>query len=144
MEGGGMQFLTIVLVPSETQEILATVTQLVAPYDIERTVPARKEYAPHDELEYLLEVYEPHGLRREDVDAVVAALQEDTGFVCGHDAGGFWYMTTENPQGKWGGWRLHSLQDDSWPPPRRFLKGSILPPSSRPMGPGMIWVRAGT
>jgi hypothetical protein len=110
-----MQFPTLVLVPAETQDILVTVTQLMAPYDVERTVPARKEYVPHDELEYLLEVYEPYGLRRADVDAVVAALQEDTGFVCGHDAGGFWYMTTENPQGQWDGWRLQNLPDDSWP-----------------------------
>lgn len=110
-----MQFLTLVLVPNETQDILAAVTRLMAPYDVERSVPARKEYVPHDELDYLLEVYEPYGLRREDVDAVVAALQEDTGFVCGYDAGGFWYMTTDNPEGQWGGWRLQNLQDSSWP-----------------------------
>lgn len=110
-----MQFLTLVLVPAENQDIPATVTQLMAPYDVERTVPARKEYVPHDELDYLLEVYESYGLRREDIDAVVAALQEDTGYVCGHDTGGFWYMTTENPQGHWDGWRLQSLPNDSWP-----------------------------
>jgi hypothetical protein len=110
-----MQFLTLVVVPNETQEIVVTLTRLMAPYDVERTAPARKEYVPHDELEYLLEVYEPYGLRREDVEAVVAALQEDTGFVCGHDETGFWYLTTENPQAQWDGWRLQSLQDDSWP-----------------------------
>ena len=73
-----MQFLTLALVPSETQDIVAAATRLMAPFyvfDVERTEPAHKEYVPHDELEYLLEVYEPYGLRREDVDAVVAALK---------------------------------------------------------------------
>jgi len=71
-------------------------TRLMAPYDVERSAPARKEYAPHDELDYLLEIYESYGLRREDVDAVVAALPEDTDVVCGHDAGRFWRMATDN------------------------------------------------
>ena len=110
-----MQFLTIVVVPAESRDAVATITRLMEPYDIERSVPARKEYVPHEVLDYLVEVYGPYGLNRDDVDAVVAELQEDTGFVCGHDEGGFWWMTTDNPQGKWDGWRLQSLQDDSWP-----------------------------
>jgi hypothetical protein len=32
---------------------------------------------PQDELKYLLEVYEPYELRRDDGDAVVAALHDD-------------------------------------------------------------------
>ncbi len=110
-----MQFWTIVVVPAESRDAVAAITRLMEPYDIERSVAARKEYVPHEELDLLVEVYGPYGLNHDDVDAVVAALEEDTGFVCGHDEGGIWYMTTDNPQGHWDGWRLRSLQDDSWP-----------------------------
>jgi hypothetical protein len=112
MSGAGEGFCS----GGDVEEIIGE--RLMAPYDVEQAAPARKEYAPHDELEYLLEVYQPYGLRGEDVDAIVAALQEDTGFVCGHDAGGCWYMMSANPRGKWDGWRprsLRSLQNDSWP-----------------------------
>jgi hypothetical protein len=119
-----MQFLTIVVVPAET-------------YDVERSVAARKEYVPHEELDYLVEVNGPFGLNRDDVDAVVAELQEDTGFVCGHDEGRIWYMTTNNPQGEWDGWRLHSLQDDSWPATEALPEQLYPLPSLRPMGSGM-------
>jgi hypothetical protein len=138
-----MQFVTIVLVPAEGHDIVATVTRLMTPYDSERSVPARKEYVPQDELDYLLEVYEPYGLRRDDVDAVVAALQEDTGFVCGHDEGGFWYMTTDNPQGKWNGWRLQSLQDDAWPAtaplPEGIYPAAVVTPDGAWLDMGARW-----
>jgi hypothetical protein len=110
-----MQFLTVVVVPAESHDAVAAITLLMAPYDVERSVAARKEYVPQEALDYLVEVYGPYGLNRDDADAVVAELEEDTGFVCGHDEGGTWWMTTDNPQGKWDGWRLQSLQDDSWP-----------------------------
>jgi hypothetical protein len=75
----------------------------------------------------LIEAYDQHrlpdgfaasvqsGLNRDDVEAVVAELEADTGLVCGHDAGGFWWITTDNPQGEWDGWELEHLEDDSWP-----------------------------
>src|SRR5690348_13066517 len=110
-----MQFVTIVILPVECRDIVAGVTHLMAPYDMELSVPPWKQYVPQDELDYLLKVYEPYGLRRDDIDAVVAALHEDTGFTCGHDGSGYWWMFTANPQGKWDGWRLMNPQDDPWP-----------------------------
>ena len=110
-----MQFLTVVVVPAESPDAVAAITHLMEPYDVERAVAARKQYVPQEELDYLVEVYGPYGLNRDDVDAVVAELEEDTGFVCGYDEGGIWYLTTDNPQGKWDGWRLQRLPDDSWP-----------------------------
>ena len=127
-----MQFLTIVVVPAETGDVVAALTRLMAPYDVERSVAARKEYVPQEELDYLVEVYEPYGLKRDDVDAVVAQLEEDTGFACGHDESGYWWMTTDNPQGEWDGWRLQSLQDDSWPTtaalPEHLYSSAIVTP----------------
>jgi hypothetical protein len=34
-------------------------------------------------------VYEPYGLKRDEVNAMVAQLAEDSGFACGHDEGGY-------------------------------------------------------
>ncbi|HEU0027784.1 MAG TPA: hypothetical protein VFQ25_11770 [Ktedonobacterales bacterium] len=127
-----MQFPAIVIVPAQSNNVVADVTRLMEPYDFARTVPPRKEYVPQDELDYLLEVYGPYGLHRDNVEAVVAELEEDTGFECGHDEGGFWYMTTDNPQGKWDGWMLQSLQTDSWPAtaalPERLNPAAIVTP----------------
>lgn len=110
-----MQFLTIVVVSAQTEDVVAAVTRLMEPYNVERPVAARKEYVPQEELDYMVEVYEPYGLKRDDVSAMVVQLEEDSGFACGHDESGYWWMTTDNPQGKWDGWRLQSLQEDSWP-----------------------------
>ncbi len=76
-----MQFLTIVVVPDETSDVVAAVTGLMEPYNVERPVAARKEYVPREEVDYLLEVYGPYGLKRDDVDAVVTQLEEDMGFI---------------------------------------------------------------
>jgi hypothetical protein len=54
-----MQFLTIVAVPDEMSDVVAVVTSLMEPYDVERSVAARKEYVPQEEIDYLVEVYEP-------------------------------------------------------------------------------------
>lgn len=138
-----MQFLTIVVVPAESRDVVAVITRLMEPFDVELSVPARKEYVPQEELDYLIEVYGPYGLARHDVDAVVTALEEDTGFVCGHDEGGIWYMTTNNPQGKWDGWRLRSLRDDSWPAtadlPEHLYPAAILTPDGAWHDLGAQW-----
>lgn len=41
-----MQFLTIVVVPDETSDVVAAVTGLMEPYNVERPVAARKTYVP--------------------------------------------------------------------------------------------------
>jgi hypothetical protein len=84
-----MQLLAIVVVPARTHDIVATLTRPVEPYDLEPSMPARKEYVPHDELDDLVEVFGPYGLDSDDVDAVVAALEERTSFACEHVKGGF-------------------------------------------------------
>jgi hypothetical protein len=76
-----MQFLTIVVLPAETSDVVAALTRLMEPYDIERSVAARKEYVPQEELDYLVEVYEPYRLKRDDATAIVAQLEEDTDTV---------------------------------------------------------------
>ena len=132
-----MQFLTIVVVPDETSDVVAAVTGLMEPYNVEnveRPVAARKEYVPQENLDSLVEVYAPYGLKRDDADAVVTQLEEDTGFTCGHDEDGYWWLTTDNPQGKWDGWRLQSLHDDSWLAteslPEQLFPSAIVTPDS--------------
>lgn len=138
-----MQFLTIVVVPDEASDVVAAVTGLMEPYNVERPVAARKAYVPQEELDYLVEVYAPYGLKRDDVDAVVTQLEEDTGFACGHDEGRYWWMTTDNPQGKWDGWRLASLQDDSWPAtaalPEQLFPSAIVTPDGMWHDLGARW-----
>jgi hypothetical protein len=58
-----MQFLTIVVVPDETSDVVAAVTGLMEPYNVERPVAARKAYVPQEDLDYLVEVYAPYGLK---------------------------------------------------------------------------------
>lgn len=138
-----MRFLTLVVMPDETSDVVAAVTGLMEPYNVERPVAARKEYVPQEELDYLVEVYAPYGLKRDDVDTVVTQLEEDSGFTCGHDDGGYWWMTTDNPQSKWDGWRLQSLQDDSWPAtaalPEQLFPSAIVTPDGRWHDLGARW-----
>jgi hypothetical protein len=112
-----MQFPVMVLVPSNTESVDAAVRRLMAPFDAGRKVPPHKEYVPQDEIDYVLEVFEPHGLKAEDVDAVLHALEEDCDCPGGIDEGGIYLMTTDNPQGHWDSWRIQNLQGDVRPVP---------------------------
>jgi hypothetical protein len=114
---GIVQFPVVILVPSSTENIDAAVTRLMAPFDARSNVPLHKEYVPQGEIDYVLEVFGPQGLKAEDVDAVLHTLEEDSGCPGGIDEGGIYLMTTDNPQGKWDTWHIQSLRDDVQPVP---------------------------
>ncbi len=52
-------------------------------------------------------------------------------------------MTTDNPQGKWDGWRLQSPHDDSWPAtatlPEQLFPAAILTPDGMWHDLGARW-----
>ncbi len=109
-----MIFQTIVVLPADSLDAEEAITRLMAPYDMERSVAAHKEYVPQQEFDCMVKRY------------------ADTGLIHGHDEGGFWWMSSDNPLGRWDGWTLWSFEDDSWPTtaalPERLVPAAILTP----------------
>lgn len=106
-----MRFTTLVLIPSGTEDIVEAVTHQMKPYDVNRTMPPRKEVAPADEVAYLAEVYD---ISLDDLETLSRELHEESGFECWVEDGTIYWMTTDNSQGYWDGWILHSLTEDVW------------------------------
>lgn len=106
-----MQFRVLVLIPEETTDIVATVTRMMEPYDFTRTTPTHKELVPEDEIHFIADAF---GLAGDDLEAIMAELQADSGFPSSIEDGKIYWMTTDNPQGQWGTWRLQPLQDSMW------------------------------
>ncbi len=106
-----MQFRVLVLIPKETTDIVATVTRLMEPYDFTRTAPPHNELVPEDEIHFMADAF---GLAADDLEAIMAELHADSGFPCTIEDGKIYWMTTDNPQGRWDSWRLQRLQDSMW------------------------------
>lgn len=104
-----MQFPVMVLVPKDTTLVLESVGRLMEPYNVARKAPPHKEYVPKDEIDYIIEVF---GLEATDADAVLAELEEDSGFSGGIDEEGIYLMSTDNPEGHWDTWRIRDLRED--------------------------------
>jgi hypothetical protein len=113
-----MPFPVMVLVPSNTEDMVAAVTRLMSPFDAGLTISPHKEYVAQDEIIYVVDVFRHEGLKAEDVEAVLRALEEDSGCPGGIDERGIYLMTTDNPQAHWDSWRIQSLHNDVRPVPR--------------------------
>lgn len=123
-----MQFYVFVVVPSNTEDVVATVTRLMEPYELYREVPLHKEFVPEHEIQ---EVVTTFGVDAGDLEAVMAGLRDESGFECGIESGRIYWMTTDNPQGQWDSWRLRSLRDDVWPVsviPKDHVPSAIVTP----------------
>ncbi len=109
-----MQFQVVVLVPHDTQDLVAEVTRLMDPYNLEHEAPPYKIY--YDDPEGVARLAAAFGLSSADLKAVAAKMIE-LGDDAGVDEGGLYEVTTVNPQGQWDGWILDSLEDDVCPVP---------------------------
>lgn len=123
-----MRFEVVVLLPRDTPDVVAAVTDLMDPYNTEHEVPPYKKYL--DDAEGVARLAGAFGLPSPDPEAVAAKIAAH-GDEAGVDDGGLYWVTTANPQGHWDGWMLHDLQEDVTPvsalPPAVDLWGVVTP-----------------
>ncbi|HEX9035478.1 MAG TPA: hypothetical protein VF808_00640 [Ktedonobacterales bacterium] len=105
-----MRFSVVVLIPRSTEDIVALVTRMMDPYNLNHATPPRKEH-----------FRDPVGIARlaaafrlpvATPEAVAAELVAE-GHEAGIDADGLYWVTTDNPRGDWDGWALWHFTDDA-------------------------------
>jgi hypothetical protein len=106
-----MRFEVVVLLPQDTQDVVAAVTRVMDPYNVEHEVPPYKEYV---EAEGVVRLAAAFRLPIPDPEAVAAEIIAQ-GDEAGVDDGGLYWITTCNPRGQWDGWMLHDQRDDVQP-----------------------------
>lgn len=110
-----MQFQTIVLVPQGTPDLMATVTEMMAPYDQAISVESYRQHIDQTGLERLAATFR---LPSADPGMVVEAMHArfyEEGEEWGIDEEGVYNITDLNPRGEWDGWMLHDVTKDAWP-----------------------------
>ncbi len=108
-----MQYQAVALIPPDTlqADIVATVTRLMEPYDLAHEVAPYKDYIEAEGIARLASAFR---LQAADPEALLARFA-DYDEEAGIDENGLFVMTTLNPDGRWDGWTLRSLQDSVIP-----------------------------
>ncbi|WIG57504.1 MAG: hypothetical protein OJF49_000248 [Ktedonobacterales bacterium] len=109
-----MQFLTLVLVSSDTEDITAEVERLMKPYDIMTEVEPYKEYLDAVVIEYLARQW---SLATSDLENIGRQIQVRRHIECGVDEGGLYWIMTANPVGHWDDWDFLDSQTNVWSVP---------------------------
>lgn len=110
-----MQFQTIVLVPKDTSDLMATVAEMMAPYDQAISVEPYRTRLDQAELERLAAALRLTSIDPETVIEAMRARFHEEGEEWRLDEEGMYNITDLNPRGEWDGWMLHHLSDDVWP-----------------------------
>jgi hypothetical protein len=109
-----MQFFTIVLVSPETRDIEQEVARLMEPYELNLPVQPYKEAVPQEEIDFLADCFD---LDPNNLEVMLAEVRNETGFECWIEDGALYWMTTDNPKGRWDSYRIWTVQDSIWPVP---------------------------
>lgn len=99
-----MHFFTIVLVPSDTQDVETAVDALLEPYSEYREVEPYKVYIEGERLHHFAE---RSNIPATDLTALAKNVLAWTGQGKGRiDERGLYFMSTKNPQALWDHWHI--------------------------------------
>ena len=102
-----MQFPVFVILSKNTPDVVKAIKQLMAPYDVERSVPPYRADITDEDKAFIAEYY---GLSLDD-PGLFEACSRWYEYPCERDERGDYYISTDNPEGYWDGWILHDQTD---------------------------------
>lgn len=94
-------FFVVVLVPEDTEDIESAVGELLAPYDENTEVDPYHDYLSAESIERMAAHYKKDP---NDLDALVACIEDWTGTPGDRDTTGLYRTSTYNPQSQWDWW----------------------------------------
>ena len=114
-----MQFQVLVVIPTNTPDIIGVIEQLVAPYDAEQVVLPYRVNITDEEKVLIAQHY---GLQLDD-SRLFDTFSNWYGYPCDRDEQGDYYLGSDNPKGYWDGWILQDAQTDVYELPHASMNG---------------------
>jgi hypothetical protein len=102
-----MQFPVLVIIPTNTPDVIKVIEQLMASYDAERSVLPYRVNITDEEKALIAQHY---SLSLDD-PGLFEAFSRWYEYPCERDERGDYYLSSDNPEGYWDGWLLHDQTD---------------------------------